>query len=384
MVKYVERTINLRKLAPKRSFFLFGPRQTGKSRLLRHLYPDARYVNLLDHTDFVRLNQDPSSLRKELRDRDKVLIIDEIQKIPELLDEVQLMIDQHDIQCILTGSSARRLRRGGVNLLGGRARSFHLHPFSFSELGPGFHLERALEFGTLPSLVQSDAPKLDLAAYCGDYLQQEIMAEGLTRNLPAFSRFLETAALLNGQMIQFTKVQEQTGIAKSTVIEYFKILKDTLIAFDVPAWTQSVKRKPILTGKYYFFDVGVLRTLQKRKRLRKSTVEFGEAFETYLAHELKTYVDCHFPTETLSYWRSTSQFEVDFVLLDRFAIEVKASEKVVASDLKGLRALREEGILESFILVSQDLRSRLEDGILILHWREFLERLWAHDSFKKL
>ncbi len=384
MATFRTRLLNLRKLSPKQSFFLFGPRQTGKSSLLKNVYPEAKYLNLLDHGLFMRLNQDPSLVRKELRDRDKVLIIDEIQKIPTLLDEVQLLIDEAKVQCILTGSSVRRLRKSGLNLLGGRARSFHLHPFCFSEIQNRFSLMRSLEFGTLPPIFNSDSPKLDLSAYCGDYLQQEIMAEGLTRNLPAFSRFLEIAALLNGQLFQYTKIQERTGIAKSTVIEYFKILRDTLIAFDVPAWTKSVKRKAILTSKYYFFDVGVLRTLQKRKRLRSSTVEFGEAFETFIAHELKAYIDCYFPTESLNYWRSTSHFEVDFILMDQIGIEVKATNKIVNSDLKGLLALKDENAMGAYVIVSQDPNPRKENGVLILPWEEFLSRLWSHDNFKKL
>lgn len=381
---YVDRLLDLRRLSSKKSFFLFGPRQTGKSSLLKRLYPEAKYLNLLDHSQFMRLNQDPSLVRRELRDSDNLLIIDEIQKIPSLLDEIQLLIDENKIQCILTGSSARRLRRGGLNLLGGRARSFRLHPFCYAEIKDRFSLLPRLEFGSLPPILTSDSPKLDLTAYCGDYLQQEIMAEGLTRNLPAFSRFLEASALLNGQLIQYTKIHEQSGISKSTVIEYFKILKDTLIAFDVAAWTKSVKRRPILTSKYYFFDVGVLRTLQKRKRLRTSTVEFGEAFETFMAHELRAYIDYYFPTESLNYWRSASQYEVDFILMDRIGIEVKATTKVVGSDLKGLRALQDEGAMEAYVLVSLDPIPRKTEGILILPWSEFLERLWNHDPFKKL
>ena len=268
MIQYIHRRLDLRKLSPKKSFFLFGPRQTGKSSLLKKIYPGVKYINLLDHNIFMRLNQDPSLIRKELRETDSVLIIDEIQKIPVLLDEVQLLIDDNHIQCILTGSSARRLRKGGLNLLGGRARSFHLYSFCYGEIKTAFSLMKCLEFGTLPPIYTSEAPKLDLMAYCGDYLQQEIMAEGVTRNLPAFSRFLETAANLNGQIFQYTKIHEQAGIPKTTVIEYFKILQDTLIAFDVPAWTKSTRRKAILTSKYYFFDVGVLRTLQKRKAFK--------------------------------------------------------------------------------------------------------------------
>lgn len=381
---YIKRSLDLAKFAGNKSVFLLGPRQTGKSSLLKNSYPQAKYINLLKQEHFLRLNQDPTLIRKELRTQDDILIVDEIQKLPSLLDEIQVLIDEHKIQCILTGSSARKLRKGGINLLGGRARSFHLHPFCWNELQKDYKLDRCLEFGTLPPIYLSDSPQLDLKAYCGDYLQQEILHEGLTRNLPAFSRFLEHAALLNGQLIQYTKIHEHTGIAVSTIAEYFRILKDTLIAYEIPSWKKSVQRKPILTDKYYFFDVGVLRALQKRKKLRKSTIEYGEALETYIAHELKTYVDYFHPTEALNYWRSTSQFEVDFILMDQIAIEVKATTKVVPSDLKGLKAIRQENLLKSYVMVCQDPHPRTEDGILILGVEEFLQRLWQHDSFRKL
>ena len=381
---YIKRILDLKTIAGGKSFFLLGPRQTGKSSLLKNLYPEVKSINLLKQDLFLRLNQDPTLIRKELREKDKTLIIDEIQKLPLLLNEVQVLIDEYKIQCILTGSSARKLRKGGVNLLGGRARSTHLHPFCWSEIKKNFNLDRCLEFGTIPSIYLSESPQLDLKAYSGDYLQLEILHEGLTRNLPAFSRFLENAALLNGQLIQYTKIHEHTGIAISTIAEYFRILKDTLIAFEVPSWKKSIQRKPILTDKYYFFDVGVLRSLQKRKKLRRSTIEYGEALETYIAHELKAYIDYFHPTEELNYWRSTSQFEVDFILMDQLAIEVKATTKVVPSDLKGLKAIQQEKILNAYVIVSLDPHSRFEDGILMLQVEEFLERLWKNDTFEKL
>lgn len=381
---YIDRKLPLADQAKKKSVFLFGPRQTGKTSLISHTISDAKIVNLLKQDTFLYLSQDPSRIRKDLRNETKTLVVDEVQKLPVLLNEIQVLIDEHDLKCILTGSSARRLRRGGVNLLGGRARSLFLHPFVFAELGDRFNLIKALEYGMIPSIYFSDSPRQDLKAYAGDYLQQEIMAEGLTRNLPAFSRFLQTAAQLDGQLIQYTKFHELSGVAKTTAIEYFNILKDTLIAYEVLPWKKSVKRKAIQTAKYYFFDVGVVRFLQDRRRIRKSTPEFGHAFENFIAHELKTFLDYRFFGENLYYWRSTSQFEVDFILQDWLGIEVKACEKVVPFHLKGLKALREEKKIQSLVLVSLDPIARNEGGILLLPYQEFLARLWAGDSFKRL
>lgn len=379
---YIHRSLGLSK--ERKSVFLFGPRQTGKSTLLRNTLPSVRRINLLQTDEYLKYSQAPSLLRKELGGSEKVLIVDEVQKIPMLLDEIQYLIDERGMRFILTGSSARKLKRGGVNLLGGRTRSFNLHPFTYKELGGRFDLMQALSYGTLPSIVLSDMPKRDLRAYCGDYLQHEVVAEGLTRNIPAFSRFLESAALLNGQMINYQTMSDQASVPKSTVIEYFKILKDTLIAFEAVPWTRSIKRKPIKTPKYFFFDIGVARSLQKRDRVKLSSPDLGDAFEAWIAHELKSYIDYFHPGEDLNYWRSTSQFEVDFILLDKIAIEVKAKTKLGRDDFNGLRALREEKKLKSYVVVSLVERPYLEDGILVLPWKDFLERLYGGDSFLKV
>ena len=377
-MKYITRHLNLQNVLNRKSCFLFGPRQTGKSSLISQTLGDYRVYDLLDSATYLSLSRNPRRLEQELHPHDEIVIIDEIQKLPSLLDEVHRLIEKRHIRFLLTGSSARKLRRGGINLLGGRARHRYLHPFIQHELGEQFDLLTALNHGLIPSIYGSDAPEEDLKSYAGDYLALEIAAEGLTRNIPAFSRFLEAASLCNGQLINYTNIANDAQVSRSTVQEYFQILRDTLIAFDVPAWKKSTKRKPISTAKFYFFDPGVVRHLQHRGPCREKSPEFGAAFETYIAHELKAFSDYQ-GIGDLYYWRSKSGYEVDFILNDRIAIEIKAKPFIQPSDLKGLRALREENQLEHYLVVSLETHPRIVDGIGILPWMDFLNRLWQSD-----
>ncbi len=374
----IERIVDLKRELVKKSCFLLGPRQTGKSWLIRHSLKGCPTYNLLDSDIYLKLSRSPRRLREELSPKDRIVVIDEIQKLPQLLDEIHLLIEEKRIHFLLTGSSARKLRRGGVNLLGGRARTHYFHPFSYWELKERFHLLRALNHGLLPSLYFSEDPEKDLEAYVGTYLKEEVAAEGLTRNVPAFSRFLEVAALCNGRLINYEKISNDAQVARSTVQEYFQILKDTLLAREVVPWRKSKKRKPISTSKFYFFDPGVVRFLQNRNLLKKGSHEFGEAFETYIFHELKTFADYRSAGE-ISYWRSTSGYEVDFILDDTTAIEVKASATVGLQDLKGLKALQEEKSLKRYVVVSLEDQVRTVGSIQILPWKEFLRRLWEEE-----
>ncbi|MBI2989408.1 MAG: ATP-binding protein [Deltaproteobacteria bacterium] len=372
---YIERLLDLPRLLSKRSYFLFGPRQTGKSFLIAHTLTGVRLYDLLESSTYVALSQNPGRIAEELTPRDRTVVIDEIQRLPELLNEVHHLIEKRGIRFLLTGSSARKLRRGRVNLLGGRARTKYLHPLTYRELGAHFDLYRALERGLLPAIYFSDDPKADLEAYAGSYLQQEVVAEGATRNVPAFSRFLRVAALCNGTIVNFTNVGNDAQVARTTVYEYFEILKDTLVLHDLPTWRKSRKRKPLASSKYYFFDVGVVAALQRRI-FHPGTSEFGEALETYLMHELVSYRD-YLSEEPLSYWRSTSGFEVDFIIGEHTAVEVKAKENVSQADLKSLRALAEEQKLKRYLCVSLEKRRRQVGGIAVLPVREFLDTLWA-------
>ena len=377
---YTERKLDLNEVLRKKSCFLFGPRQTGKSSLIRHNFASHSVYNLLDNETFLKINYSPKRIREELQPSTKIVIIDEIQKIPTLLDEVHLLIEEHGIKFLLTGSSARKLRRGGVNLLGGRALVKNFHPFSFCELKERFNLLHAINYGLLPPIYFSDEPEEDLKAYAGIYLKEEIAQEGLTRNIPAFSRILEVAALCNGNLINYTNISNDAQVARSTVQEYFQILKDTLIAYEITPWKKSKKRKPISTSKLYFFDTGICRFLQNRSKMKTGSPEFGEGFESFIFHELKTCADYSSLGE-IHYWRSKSGFEVDFILEDT-AIEVKASKTIGKHDLKGLIALQEEQKLKNYILVSLEDKERTVDKIKILPWEKFLTRLWGKELIK--
>jgi len=378
-IPLVEREVDLPALLRKKSHFLLGPRQTGKTFLLRRSLKGARLYDLLDPSTFLALSQDPGRIGQELTGTDRVVVIDEIQRLPGLLNEVHRLIEDRGLRFLLTGSSARKLRAGGVNLLGGRARTRYLHPLTWKELGARFDLSRAMARGLLPSIYFSDEPRPDLEAYAGAYLQQEVVAEGATRNIPAFSRFLRVAALSNGAIVNFTNVANDAQVARTTVYEYFEILKDTLIIQELPAWRKSKKRKPLASSKYYFFDVGVVAALQGRE-FRRGTPEYGEALETYLMHELTCHRDYR-SGEPLHYWRSTSGFEVDFILGDHTAVELKAKANVSAGDLKSLRAIAEERPWKRLLCVSREARPRRVGDIMILPLATFLEALWA-DEFR--
>jgi predicted AAA+ superfamily ATPase len=373
-IPYIKRLVDLNALLEKKSHFLLGPRQTGKTFLIRNTLQKVRVYDLLDAEIFLVLSQNPGRISEELQPHDRIVVIDEIQRLPELLNEVHRLIETRGIRFLLTGSSARKLRRGGINLLGGRARTRYLHPLTYKELGEHFNLLQAIERGLIPSIYFSDEPRIDLQAYAGSYLQQEILAEGATRNIPAFSRFLHVAALCNATIVNFTNVANDAQVARTTIYEYFEILKDTLVLYELPAWRKSRKRKPLASSKYYFFDIGAVAVLQGRE-FKKGTPEFGEAFETYLMHELKSFND-YISGEQLSYWRSTSGFEVDFIIGDHTAVEVKAKKNISPNDIKPLRMLAEEGKLKRYICVSLEPRRRKIGEIEILPYNDFLDSLW--------
>ena len=359
----------------RKSHFLLGPRQTGKSHLIRQALPKAKVFDLLDSSVYLSLSQNPGRLAEEITAADRVVVIDEVQRLPELLNEVHRLIETRGTRFLLTGSSARRLRAKGVNLLGGRARMRHLHPLTRHELGARFDLDRALARGLLPSIYLSDDPAADLSAYAGTYLQQEVAAEGATRNVPAFSRFLRVAALANATLVNFTNIASDAQVPRTTVYEYFEILKDTLILNEVPAWAASRQRKPIVSSKYYFFDVGVVGALQGGAAVTQALGQ-GLAFETYLLQELKTYSD-YVSGDPVSFWRSTSGYEVDFLIGDHTAVEVKAKTAVGPHDLRSLRALGDEGHFKHLLCVSLETRRRQVGSITLLPYGQFLDRLWA-------
>ena len=264
----------------------------------------------------------------------------------------------------------------GVNLLGGRARIKRIHPFSAAELGKRFDLDRAVNFGMLPSIWFSDEPEEDLTDYIDEYLRQEIIAEGATRNLPAFSRFLEIAALSNGEQIDYSSISRDAQVPRTTVQEYFRILKETLIADEVSVWKRGRKRRTVETDKFYLFDSGVARRLARLRRAEAGSIEYGHLLETLVHHELRCYLDARVRDGAINYWRTPSGTEVDFVV-GNSAIEVKGAERISRSDLKGLRAIAEEFDFAHRIVVCREPLARTEDGVEMLPYSEFVVRLWS-------
>ncbi|TVQ98201.1 MAG: ATP-binding protein [Desulfovibrionales bacterium] len=369
----------------RRSCFLWGPRQVGKSTLLRHLFPDAPYYDLLDAALFRRLSANPVLLGEELKAlgweqgvQPWPIIIDEVQKLPELLDEVHRLMAGYGWRFILSGSSARKLRKGGGNLLGGRAVSRELLPLTSREI-PDFSLERALNHGMLPAHYLDDDPGELIAAYVGTYLKEEILAESLVRSLPVFQRFLEVAALSNGQPVQFSVMAREVGLSGPGVRGHFEILTDTLLGFWVPAWQKRQKRRIITAPRFYFFDTCLVNDLSRRGELRPGSSAFGTAFEHFILMELRAHCAYSPRSYPISYWRTSSGLEVDAILGNgEVAIEIKSSERPNADHLKGLRAWKEEHPPSRCILVSQAHASRItEDDIEILPWKVFLDLLWA-------
>lgn len=374
-MEYISRKLDINKVLEHKSCFLFAPRQCGKSSLIRHTCEDVHIFDLLSASTFLRLSRNPEYIGETCTDG-KPVVIDEIQKLPMLLDEVHRLIEERGLKFLLTGSSARKLRKGGVNLLGGRARTKKLHPFSASELGSKFDLDRALNYGLIPGIWFSDEPEEDLADYIDEYLRQEIIAEGAVRNLPAYSRFLEVAAICSGEQIDYAKISRDAQVARSTVQEYFRILKETLLAYEVPVWKVGKGRKTVETSKFYLFDNGVVAQLSGRRGLKPGTNEYGHAFENWVHHELRAYLDNVRRDGEICYWRTKGGTEVDFVV-GNCAIEVKSTANVSGVDLKGLKAIAEESDFRHLIVVSREERRREVDGIEVLPWRVFVEELWG-------
>lgn len=381
---YIQRSLDLQGILSSRSLFLFGPRKTGKSSYIKNQLSGMEIAltwNLLDGRLRLRLLSDPSLLRQEVEVRnlrDCLVVIDEIQKCPQLLDEVHYLIEERNIRFLLTGSSARKLRRSGVNLLGGRAGQRHLHPFNFKEVGnhESYNLPFIFEHGLVPSLFLSDDIEEDLAAYVDTYLTEEIAAEGVARNIPAFARFLTVAALTNSQLLNFTNIASDSQVPVQTVRQWYQVLEDTLLGYQLEPFAGSHKRKAIVTPKFYFFDIAIARALRSSVVPQENTVEFGEYFEQLVCMELKSWMDTTRLHKKLTFWRSTSNMEVDFCIDRELAIEVKASRSITEKHLKGLRALREENIFRRYIVVCQEEHPRLMDGIEILPWKYFFQRLW--------
>jgi uncharacterized protein len=402
-----KRTIRLPP-AGKETFVLWGPRQTGKTTLLAEAYPTAHWIDLLKADEYRRYLQNPERLRQEFSlayvsltlrevsakdlhrkraDRAAThpqVVIDEVQKVPQLLDEVHWLHEHQGVRFALCGSSARKVKRGAANLLGGRAVRYELHGLTAAELGTEFHLERMLNHGYLPSIYLSERPQRLLNAYVADYLKEEVAAEALVRTLPVFSEFLNVAALSDAELVNFSTIARECGVSSHTIKEYFRILEDTLLGRWLPAYTKRPKRRVIGAPKFYFVDVGVVNHLARRGPVRPGSELYGKAFENWVFHELSAHNAYSEAFAHLSYWRLASGIEVDFVVNDfQVAVEAKATAKVSADHLRGLRNLVQDHprVGVRVIVCLEPKPRRTEDGILILPAREFCTRLQAGEFF---
>ena len=363
-----------------KGLFFFGPRQTGKSYWLKKKFPGYVYYDLLLSDLFFNLYRTPHILREELlvKNPRKPVIIDEIQKIPSLLDEVHYLMGNHNMKFILTGSSARKLKRGSANLLGGRAHYQQLFPLVSQEIPPSqFDLHKILCFGSLPALYKSRRPKSLLRSYVQTYLKEEIQAEGLLRRLEPFSLFLDLAGKTNTELINYTNIANDVGVSSKTIKEYYLILEDTFIGHLLPPYKRTTKRKAVSMQKFYFFDIGVANALKNHFHIATGTTEFDRCFEHFIFNEINAYLKYSEDDRLFCFWRSKNGQEVDFVIGDNLTVEVKAKTDVNKKDLKGLKALSEERAFQHKVIVYLGDRARLiENQFLLLPYKDFLKKLW--------
>ncbi len=364
------------------AILLLGPRKTGKSTLLRQQFSDAYWVDLLLTEIRTQFTLHPEMLRQIVEQKKpKKVVIDEIQKVPELLDEVHYCLENTKTTFILCGSSARKLKKVASGVLGGRAARYEFFPLTTKEI-PDAQLEQIFNQGLIPQHYLHKKPDRILKSYIIDYLEEEIRQEATVKNLPSFSRFLETAALMNGELLNFKNVSSEAGVSANTVKAYYQILVDTLFGFYLPPWEKSQTRRMILTSKFYLFDCGVVRALKEFQPVLQGTMEAGKIFETFLINEIRAYLSYSAKFHSMFFWRTSTDLEVDLVVGRKplLAIEFKCSNQVKDRDLKGLRAFLEENPLRHKIVVycgKEELKTK--DGIEILPWKTFCKRLWENE-----
>ncbi len=363
------------------AIFLWGPRKTGKTTLLQTQFPQAKFYDLLKTELKTTLLVHPERLREEvLGQKPKIVIIDEVQKVPALLDEVHWCIENTKTKFILCGSSARKVRHGSANLLGGRAWRFELFPLTTSEIKE-LDLSRALNHGLLPKHYLEERPERSLKSYVLNYINEEIHAEALVRNVPAFSNFLEMVALGHGQLINYATMGRDCGVDGKTVREYYQILEDTLLGHTLEPWRKAKKRRLIETAKFYLFDVGIVRALKGMPIIQPGTVEFGHSFKHFLIEEIRAYLSYKEKNFPLAFWKTSTGMEVDLIVgqMD-LALEFKATPKLRKEDLKGLLALNEEHKVKNSIIVCLEKEIRkLENNIFVFPWKIFCQKLWKDE-----
>ncbi len=383
-MRFIKRILDI-KLPQKQSAFLWGPRKTGKTTYLKKHFPDSLIFDFLKTDFFIEVSKNPALLRERILAKDKnalkyPIILDEVQKVPQVLDEVHWLIENKGLQFILCGSSARKLRRGHVNLLGGRAWRYEMFPLVTAELR-NINLLHALNHGMVPThYLQDDQEcKKSLKAYMQDYLKEEVFAEGLTRNIPAFSRFFDAFGYSHGELTNYSNIARDCGVDSKTVKEYYQILIDTLLAVRIDPFKKRQSRSIITKApKYYLFDVGVANYLRKQHLEEERGEEFGRAFEHFLLMEILAYRSYSGQDFTINFWRTKTGLEIDFILArGEIAIEIKGANRIDKRDLNALAAFTEEYSPKRNFVVCNEKEKRLHGKIEILPWSNFLQELWA-------
>lgn len=380
-MKTIERIFSMN-LPANKSAFLWGPRKVGKSHWLLQHFQDDIFIDFLKTDVFADYISRPSLLRERYATTDKRIIIDEVQMVPDILNEVHWLIENKQTSFVLTGSSPRKLRKHHANLLGGRAWRYTMQPLCYPELQHA-DLEKMMVSGLLPSHYLSEEPLQELRSYIADYLKEEIAAEAVVQNIPAFSEFLKVAAISTGELLNYNNVARESSVSAKVVRGYFQILEDTLLGFRLQPWRKVKTRRLIETEKFYLFDIGVANYLARRSP-KLGTPEFGKSFEHYILMELMAYKAYKNPELDISYWRTATGLEVDFILNDmEVAIEVKASKRIHETDTQALKILREENRVKKCVLVSLESEPKiLNDHIHCLPWQLFLQQLWAGELQK--
>lgn len=364
-------------LPKEKSAFLWGPRKVGKSYWLRQNFPQDILIDFLKTDIFADYISKPSLLRERYATSKQRIIIDEVQMVPDILNEVHWLIENAGLSFILSGSSSRKLRQHHANLLGGRAWRYTMHPLCFPELKE-IHFEKIMQSGLLPAHYLSSDPIQELRSYIADYLKEEIAAEAVVQNIPAFAEFLRVAAVTNSELLNYTNVARESGVSAKVVRNYFQILEDTLLGFRLQPWRKSHDRRLIETEKFYLFDVGVANYLARRNP-QLGTPEFGKSFEHYIAMELIAYRAYKNPELEFTFWRTASGLEVDFILNDmEVAIEIKASKRVHETDARALQVLQQENTVKRSIIVSFESEPKtILNNITCLPCDIFLKQLWS-------
>lgn len=361
------------------AMFLFGGRQTGKSTLLKERFPKAVFIDLLKSDVRNRFKQHPEEFRERLLryPPETLVIVDEIQKVPDLLDEVHWLMVEKGLWFILSGSSARKIKKSGANNLGGRAIPETLFPLVSAEI-PDFDLERAVQNGMIPRHYVVANARNRMRAYIDLYLKEEIVEESLVQNADEFVRFMEVAAIMDGEILNYENVASDCEVSANTVKAYYKILVDTLLGFEVPAYRKVIKRKLYKAPRFYYFDVGIANHLTKRYHLAPRTPEYGHAFEHLIMQEIAAYLGYTNSDEELTYWHTYENLEVDAVIGDaRVAIEIKSKEHIDHDDKKGVTEFAKEHPDTRQIIVSRDRISRRSGDVDLYYVTDFFKALWA-------